>query len=180
MTSQRIRCILRSNLYNKENKLALHLEKNKRCFVCGHDNPDSLKVKPVYDGKKSVTASFLADERYSGWSNYLHGGILSLIFDEILGWLSVYLGYDAVTARLEIRYRDPVPLGSKVLFTGTLDNRTKRLLDIKTIARLEDGNVAAEGTGRMMIIKHHTRITLDEMDNDENSNCCHKQKERHA
>ena len=141
---------------NKEKTLALQLKQNERCFVCGNDNPYSLKVKAVYDGNKSVTASFFADERYGGWSNYLHGGILSLVFDELLGWLSVYLGYDAVTARLEVRYRDPVPLGSKIHFTGTLEKKTRRLLDIKTTAQLEDGSVAAEGTGRMMIIEQHT------------------------
>jgi acyl-CoA thioesterase FadM len=76
-----------------------------------------------------------------------------MIFDELLGWLSVYLGYDAVTARLEVRYREPVPLGSRIRFTGTLEKQTRRLLDIKTTAQLEDGSVAAEGSGRMMVIK---------------------------
>lgn len=157
MTILSIRCILiGANALKKEKTLSLQLEKNERCFVCGDENLHGLKVKVVHDGKKSVFADFLVDERYGGWSNYLHGGILSLIFDELLGWLSVYLGYDAVTARLEVRYRDPVPLGSRIHFTGTLKKQTKRLLDIKTTARLEDGSLAAEGMGRMMIIKRTT------------------------
>jgi hypothetical protein len=30
--------------------LALQLVKDRRCFVCGEENPHGLKVKVVYDG----------------------------------------------------------------------------------------------------------------------------------
>jgi predicted thioesterase len=75
-----------------------------------------------------------------------------LDFDEMLGWLSRYLGNDAVTARLEVRYRKPVPLGSRLTFSGVLERQIKNLLDIRLCANLEDGSIAAEATGRMMII----------------------------
>ena len=132
--------------------MSLHLAKDKRCFVCGVENPHSLKVKVERDGTNRVKADFVADDRYRGWSNYLHGGILSLIFDEMLGWLSRYMGYDAMTARLEVRYRKPVPLGSRLMFSGALERKVKGILDINLGALLEDGTVAAEGKGRMMII----------------------------
>ena len=134
--------------------MALQLEKDKRCFVCGVENPYSLKVKVEQVGTNRVKAEFIADDRYRGWSNYLHGGIFSLVFDEMLGWLSRYMGHDAMTARLEVRYRKPVPLGSKLVFSGALEREVKGILDIKLCANLEDGSVAAEGKGRMMIIKH--------------------------
>jgi acyl-coenzyme A thioesterase PaaI-like protein len=134
--------------------LALRLEKDKRCFVCGVENPHSLKVKVLQDGANQVKAEFIADDRYRGWSDYLHGGILSLIFDEMQGWLSRYMGHDAMTARLEVRYRKPVPLGSRLIFSGVLEREVKGILDINLCAKLEDGTVAAEGKGRMMIIDH--------------------------
>jgi acyl-coenzyme A thioesterase PaaI-like protein len=132
--------------------LALRLVKDKRCFVCGVENPHSLKVKVAQDGAHQVKAEFIADDRYRGWSDYLHGGILSLIFDEMLGWLSYNLGHDAMTARLEVRYRKPVPLGSRLTFRAALQREIKGVLDIKLFAHLADGSVAAEGSGRMMII----------------------------
>ena len=130
--------------------MALQLEKDKRCFVCGVENPHSLKIKVEQDGPNQVKAEFIADDRYRGWSNYLHGGIFSLVFDEMLGWLSYYMGHDAMTARLEVRYRKPVPLGSR--FSGALEREVKGILDINLFAKLEDGAVAAQGKGRMMII----------------------------
>ena len=132
--------------------MSLDLAKDKRCFVCGVENPHSLKVKVEQDGENQVKAEFVADDRYRGWSNYLHGGILSLIFDEMLGWLSRYMGYDAMTARLEVRYRNPVPLGSRLRFSGMLEKEVKGILDINLRALFVDGTVAAEGKGRMMII----------------------------
>ena len=134
--------------------MTLRLEKDKRCFVCGVENPHSLKVKVEQDGANRVKAEFVADDRYRGWSNYLHGGILSLIFDEMLGWLSRFTGHDAMTARLEVRYRKPVPLGSRLKFSGTLERKVKGILDINLCALLEDGTMAAEGKGRMMIIEY--------------------------
>lgn len=132
--------------------MSLQLAKDKRCFVCGMENPHGLKVKVEQDGTSRVKVEFVADDRYRGWSNYLHGGILSLIFDEMLGWLSRYMGYDAMTARLEVRYRKPVPLGNRLIFSGVLERKIKGILDINLFALLEDETVAAEGKGRMMII----------------------------
>ena len=133
--------------------MALRLVKDRRCFVCGAENPDGLKVKVVYDGVDGVEAEFIAEDRYRGWSDYLHGGVLTLIFDEMLGWLSRYMGHDAMTARLEVRYRKPVPLGSRLTFSGVLEREIKGLLDIKLLAKLDDGSVVAEAKGRMMIIE---------------------------
>ncbi|MBW2039414.1 MAG: PaaI family thioesterase [Deltaproteobacteria bacterium] len=130
----------------------MELVKDKRCFVCGEENRDGLKLRVLRDGDKGVKAEFVAHDRYRGWSTYLHGGVVSLIFDELLGWNSFYLGYDAMTARMEVRYRKPIPLGSRVIFKGTLEKETKGLLEIKTVAYLEDGSLAAEGRGKMVII----------------------------
>jgi len=133
--------------------LNVPLEKDGRCFCCGKENPHGLHLHVLRDGPTGVKTEFIARKRYCGWSQYLHGGVISLIFDELLGWVSFHLGYDAVTARLEVRYRQPVPLRSRLLFKGELKKAEKGLLDIGTIAWLEDGSVAATGKGRMMVVQ---------------------------
>jgi len=129
------------------------LEKDGRCFCCGPENPHGLHLNIVRDGPEGVQTQFVADKRYCGWSRYLHGGVISLIFDELLGWVSFHLGYDAVTARLEVRYRQPVPLESRLILKAALKREERGLLDIDIIASLADGSVAAAGKGRMMIIE---------------------------
>ena len=135
--------------------MAVRLLKDKRCFVCGVENPHGLKVTVEQAGDDRVTAEFIAEDRYRGWSDYLHGGVLTLIFDEMMGWLSHYLGHDAMTARLEVRYRKPVPLGSRLSFSAVLHRHIKGLLDINLYAQMQDDSVVAEATGRMMIISDH-------------------------
>jgi acyl-CoA thioesterase FadM len=130
----------------------MKLIKDNSCFVCGEKNQDGLGLSIRQDGDKGVKTEFVAHDRYRGWSHYLHGGVIGLIFDELLGWNALYLGYDAVTARMEVRYRRPIPLGSRVTFQGTLEKASKRVLELKTRAYLEDGSLAAEGRGTMMII----------------------------
>ena len=129
------------------------LKKNDYCFCCGASNPSGLHLDVLKDGSTGVKTEFTALRRYCGWSHYLHGGVISLIFDELLGWLAFHLGYDALTARLEVRYRQPVPLGSRLILKAALEKEIRGLLDIRTTASLEDGSVIAVGKGRMMIIE---------------------------
>ena len=142
-------------------RLSLQLLKDKRCFVCGAENPHGLNITVHQIGNDQVTAEFVAADRYRGWSEYLHGGVLSLIFDEMMGWLSRYMGHDAMTARLEVRYRKPVPLGSRLTFSAVLQRQIKGLLDIKLDALMEDDTVVAEATGRMMIISDQKQADQD-------------------
>jgi acyl-coenzyme A thioesterase PaaI-like protein len=128
------------------------LNKDTSCFVCGEENKDGLQLHIQRDGDTGVKTEFVASRRYRGWANYLHGGVIGLIFDELLGWNARYLGYDAVTARMEVRYRRPIPLGSRVTFQGTVEKESTRILKMRTHAYLEDGSIAAEGRGTMMIV----------------------------
>lgn len=127
------------------------LVKNGTCFVCGQENPKGLKLS-VRRWDKGAEFEFEAEGTFRGWNKYLHGGVISLLFDELLGWTSRFSGYKALTARLEVRYRKPVPIGTTLLFRGELEGRRKGLLFIKTLALLRDGTIAAEGKGTMMIV----------------------------
>jgi len=130
----------------------MNLVKDDRCFVCGRENPRGLRIE-VKRWERGATFRFLAEDTYKGWAHYLHGGVISMLFDELLGWTSRFLGYTALTARLEVRYKKPVPLGSVVTFRSELEREAKRLLYIRTAAYLEDGTLAAEGKGTMMVME---------------------------
>jgi len=57
-----------------------------------------------------------------------------------------------MTARLEIRYRKPVPLAIAVHFEARLKRAFKGLLDIQLSACMTNATIAADGKGRMMVI----------------------------
>ena len=135
---------------NKRSEMSL--KKSTLCFVCGQDNPRGMKLCITPDGDHGAKTELVVHEDYRGWADYLHGGVISLVFDELLGWISIFEGRDAVTARLEVRYRKPVPLGTHLVFKGVLEKETRGILEIITKAFTDDGTLVADGKGRMMVI----------------------------
>ena len=53
---------------------------------------------------------------YEGPPNFVHGGIIALAFDEMLGMANIASGHPGMTGTLTVRYRRPTPLYREVLF----------------------------------------------------------------
>ena len=75
----------------------------------------------------------------------MSGGLLAATFDCLHYRLALVRGVVlAVTARIEVDYRAPVPLGRPVRFEARLVARRGRVFDTRAVARLAGGAVAAE------------------------------------
>lgn len=59
-----------------------------------------------------IISRFTVGEGHQGAPGLAHGGLLTLAFDEALGALNYLLGTPAVTARLDMEFLRPVPVGS--------------------------------------------------------------------
>ena len=53
---------------------------------------------------------------YEGPPNFVHGGIIALAFDEMLGMANIASGHPGMTGTLTVRYRRPTPLYREVDF----------------------------------------------------------------
>jgi acyl-CoA thioesterase FadM len=60
------------------------------------------------------------------------------------------LGYQAVTASIEIRFKKPAPILEPLLVFGELTEVTKRLIRAKAHIAKEDGTILAVGTSTFM------------------------------
>lgn len=116
-----------------------------RCFVCGPDNPVGLRLRFTRDGE-AVTAEFVPREEHVGWEGIVHGGILTAVLDDAMGNVFYLQGYQALTARMEVRFRRPVRPGERLqvrAWVASEDSRT-----ITTRAELvRDGEVVCSGQG---------------------------------
>ena len=56
----------------------------KMCFGCGSENPVGLHLD-IKSGQGTAAAEWTVTENYVGWDDTLHGGILALIADEVMG-----------------------------------------------------------------------------------------------
>lgn len=123
---------------------ALHPAPLDRCVICGPRRRDGLRVRFRRRGDAIVT-SFTPGRAHQGYQGLMSGGLLAAIFDCLHYRLAVVRGVVlAVTARIEVDYRAPVPLGRPVRFEARLTARRGRVFDTRAVARLADGTVAAE------------------------------------
>ena len=88
------------------------------------------RKKGVADETNNVVIGHVQfGKNLDGHPTVVHGGILSLIFDDICGFAYEALGVShAVTANLHIDYRAPVPAGTEVRVAVQLDTREGRKL----------------------------------------------------
>ncbi len=80
------------------------------CFACGSLNAHGLQLSLHLEDARSWTQLTL-DERFEGWQGIAHGGIVSTILDEVMAWALVAEDNWGVTARMQVDFRKPVPIG---------------------------------------------------------------------
>ena len=94
------------------------------CFGCSPTNPCGLHMKFFTDGK-SLHTRLIIPQHLCGWDNLVHGGILSTILDETMGWTAIHLLKKFVlTHTMTIRFFKPVYVGEDIRAEG-------RILEVK-------------------------------------------------
>ena len=125
-------------------RLALHPAPLAECVICGPESRTGLRVRFRRRGD-AIVGSFTPGPAHQGYRGLMSGGLLAAIFDCLHYRLALVRGVVlAVTARIEVDYRAPVPLGRPVRFKACLVTRRGRVFDTRAVARLAGGAVAAE------------------------------------
>lgn len=120
---------------------------SRMCFVCGMQNPIGLKIIFETDGDR-VWAKFTPEDEFQGFPGILHGGITFALLDEVMGRAAMELD-DApwmMTAKAELRFRKPVPIGEQLTLMGELTRIRRRTVEGHGQLCLKDGSVAVEAT----------------------------------
>ena len=120
---------------------------SRMCFVCGVQNPIGLKAFFYHDEEGRVVVHFTGKEEHQGYPGVMHGGIVTALLDEVIGRVAIAHDLWAVTAKLEVRFRRPVPLGQPLTLVGEMTHLRSRTLEGRGEIQLEDGTVAAEAEG---------------------------------
>jgi uncharacterized protein (TIGR00369 family) len=121
------------------------------CWICGEKNPGGLHLEFDLDrNAKTLRTTFIPTEIYQGYAGLAHGGILSALLDEVLAKLAYELGYNAVTGKLNIRFKNPARLGEKLTVRGEITRANRRLVLAKASICREDGTLIAEGDSTLV------------------------------
>jgi acyl-coenzyme A thioesterase PaaI-like protein len=113
--------------------------------VVGPANPIAPHIEFIHQGDDLV-AEHVFDAPWCGPPGAVHGGIVALVFDELLGCASVVNNRGGFTGTLTVRYLSLTPLGKPIRMRGWIDRHDGR----KTWAKgtMHDGDtLCAEAEG---------------------------------
>lgn len=137
------------------------LDNAKMCFGCGTENPVGLRLKLEFT-EDECRSRLLVRPELTGWSDYLHGGVLAAALDEIMGKIVWQRRLGAMTGRLTVRYLQAVRVGEEISLVGRIGKVGSRIVRTTAEARLSDGTVAAEAEALYIRIKPGESLATDE------------------
>lgn len=93
--------------------------------VVGPLNPLSPPARMHFDGER-LHGDVTFGAPYNGPPSMVHGGIIALLFDELLGALNVLHDLGGFTGTLSVRYERPTPLGEPLEMSAWIDRTEGR------------------------------------------------------
>jgi acyl-coenzyme A thioesterase PaaI-like protein len=117
------------------------------CFACGELNEHGLHLELHVDAEGCWTELTL-EPRFQGWESVAHGGIVASILDEVMAWSVIGRDTWGVTARLNVAFHRPIPIGRPIRGEGWVtEDRRRSFRTASRILDLESGEVLATGEG---------------------------------
>lgn len=132
------------------------------CFGCGQDNPQGLHIQFRIDGRR-VEGQFRPRREHQGYPGLAHGGVAAAALDEAMGWALYAAGVWALTAKMEVRFRRPLPLGERVTVRAELTRDRRRWLEVESEIRAPSGEVLAQAKGVFMRVSRERAGELAEL-----------------
>ena len=140
---------------------AIPNSENQTCFGCGANNSHGLKMKFSTDGERLYSFMRTPDSMI-GWDQAVHGGILSTILDEIMGWSVIYLLKKiGMTKSITVKFNKAVYAGERLTVVGGIQEiqSDRESLMQGTIFNEKD-TLCVEATGQFTTMRPKAALRL--------------------
>jgi acyl-coenzyme A thioesterase PaaI-like protein len=119
---------------------------SRNCFACGLENPHGLGLTFHEISGGEVVSEVTIPGHFEGYPGIVHGGIIASMLDEIVSRAAMYGDHEHfyLTAKLEVRYRSPVPTQTPLRLRGEVRKDRGGMKVSHGELLLPDGTVAAE------------------------------------
>jgi len=121
------------------------------CFVCGVKNEAGLRIRfqNIEHGRVRVETQIC--DKHQGFPGIAHGGIVACIMDEVMGRAMTAIDGNRLfyTAKMEIKYRQHVPLDTDIVAEGWIIKDKGRVATAEGNLKLPDGTLAIEGSAML-------------------------------
>lgn len=134
------------------------------CFGCGAINPIGLQMEFLTDGH-SLYSFVTVPSTMAGWDKTVHGGIISTILDEIMGWSVIYLLKKiGVTKSMTVDFLKPLHVGKKLTVVGAIQERdSERQVTVTGEIYTEEAVLCAKAHGTFAAMPAQTAVRLGVM-----------------
>lgn len=122
------------------------------CFGCGEKNPIGLHLN-FESVEDKVVAKKIVPKEYQGYSNVVHGGIVTTMLDEAMGsFIQQKYNEQAMTGRLEIRYKHPTPVDEELKISAWQESQRRNIISMQAVIEKADGTITAEATAKFAVV----------------------------
>jgi uncharacterized protein (TIGR00369 family) len=123
------------------------------CFGCGGGNARGMQLTfEQDDAARTIVGRFRLGAEYQGAFGIIHGGVIAVVLDEVMGKVCRFRGVRAVTAEMNIEYLKPVWVDADLVVKGYEKEITGRNLHLVGEIQDASGNVLARSRGRFVIL----------------------------
>jgi len=135
-----------------------------KCFVCGDEPSHKLAARFRFDGEKATT-TYTPTEAHMGYPGIAHGGIVSALLDETMGWAAIEMTKRfCLSVDLSIRFSLPLPIGREVTVSARMTRDRGRIWEGEADMRDADGALYARATGKYVPLSiEDTRGMIDQL-----------------
>jgi acyl-coenzyme A thioesterase PaaI-like protein len=121
------------------------------CFVCGPHNAIGLQLSFEVAGER-CTGRYTSQVDHAGFDGVTHGGIVFSVLDDAMANWFFLQGARGYTAKAEIRYRAPMPIGATAEIECQVIKRKGRLVQLSASATdAASGTTYAESQASFML-----------------------------
>ena len=102
-----------------------------------------------------------------GWGETVHGGILTTMLDEIMGWSTIYLlGKITVTKSITVEFRKPVQVGDALTVVGTVGEDAGRQITMNSEIYCSKKGLCVRAEGTFIALSPDTAVRMGVMSSD--------------
>lgn len=125
---------------------------NQWCFACGKENPIGLHLE-FKETEDSYYTTFTPRPEHQGYDGIMHGGLVSTLLDEVMARYIYAKGYNAVTARLDVRFKKPTPIGQELTVRAKIAGKRGNMYEVIGEITLPDGTITAQGKATVAVLE---------------------------
>jgi acyl-coenzyme A thioesterase PaaI-like protein len=135
------------------------------CYACGVENESGLHMEFRREGERAI-CDYTPCAYQQGYPGRMHGGLVATMLDEAMGWAVYGAARWGATARLNVRFRQPVRLDAPLRVEAWIVNDRSRLIELRAELRDTGGKLLAEADGTFMKLDERTSSDLSDLARD--------------